>query len=172
MDEGSPRASIALYAGRELLFGHDPARDDYRLRADHAVVARLSRDPGSAETADGRWWLRNPHGVEVDAGREGSGDVLARYRPRVLGGGSVRLVSGARYTMRPPMLGTVVSLRRARSLRPLAQVVRHGSYDVTLDEGAASEPDLALILVVALQALLLEDSMPHAGGGVPAASGF
>ena len=160
METRTPRASISLYAGRQLEFV--PVEDSwFELRADDGtLVARLRPVTpdleGRAEAADGRWWLLNPRGSDVDAGRDGSGTPIARYRPSLIGG-RIRIADNGRYSVRPPMLGDSVRLRRGRRL--VAAITR--IHDVKL--GAAA-PD-ALPILIALQALLLEQLLPNAGGG-------
>src|SRR4051812_11871144 len=168
METRTPRASIGLYAGRTLAFvpGDDTR---FELRAEEDVVGRLRPiapgEPGRAEAVEGEWWLVNPRGSEVDAGRDGSDMTIARYRPGLLGGGRIRIDGAGSYALRPPVLGDATRLRRGR--RRLASIsairaIKLGS--------PADDPALSLVLLVALQALLLEQLLPATGGvGAPGA---
>jgi hypothetical protein len=160
VDEGEPRASIALFAGRTLELV--PVEDGHVLRDGKTAVARIAGD--RAETVDGRWTLANRRGASVDARRDGSEQVVATYRPGIAGG-VLKVVGGSSYALRPPFLGEAMKLRRRASRRVVASVVRRGWYDVTLADGAATEPDLALVVVVMLQAVLVEALMPPSSGG-------
>src|SRR3954453_12534556 len=86
------------------------------------------------------------------------------YRPGIAGG-VLKVVGGSSYALRPPFLGEAMKLRRRASRRVVASVVRRGWDDVTLADGAATEPDLALVVVVMLQAVLVEALMPPSSGG-------
>jgi hypothetical protein len=123
-------------------------------------VARL-RPPangsaGLAEAVEGRWWVANRRGADVDAGREGSETTIARYRPALFGG-RIGIEDDGRYRLRAPMLGDSVRLRRRRTL--VASI--KGIHEVALGPAVTSP----LPILIALQALLLEETMPHIGGG-------
>ena len=165
MDEGAPRASIALFAGRSMELVQAP--DGHVLRADDGtLLARMTAEV--TVTADGRWTLTGRRGSAIDARRAGSDEIVARYRPAPLSGGVVTVVDGGRYALRAPVLGEAWRLRRGRGRRTLATFVFRGAWDVTLAPEIGSEPDLALLMVVTLEALLVEQLMPHvphSGGG-------
>src|SRR5215212_9916009 len=163
MDEGTPRGSVSLYAGRELEMVRSGC--GHVLRYGTTTVARL--EGADAETADGRWSLASRRGAAIDARDSASGELVATYRPGVVGG-RIRVAGGGRYTLRPPVLGDRWRLRRRGRRRALATFVGPGEWDATLAADAAEEPDLALVVVVALRALLIEALMPHsphAAGG-------
>jgi hypothetical protein len=135
------------------------------LRYGTTVVARLR--PPDVDTVDGRWSVVNTRGAALDARDTASGELVATYRPG-LTGGRIRVVAGGGYALRPPVMREAWTLRRRRGLRPLATFRGPGEWDVTLAEHAAQEPQLALVVVVALRALMVEELMPHAphaGGG-------
>jgi hypothetical protein len=155
VEAGAPRASIVLFAGREMELV--PAGDGHLLRSGATVLARIDGDV--AEAADGRWTLSNPRGASLDARRGGSEEIVARYRSGI-GGGTIRVSGGATYALRGPVLGEAWKLRARRSRRLVASVVPRGAYDVTLADGAAAVPDLGLVLLMALRALLLEETLP------------
>jgi hypothetical protein len=165
VDAGAPRASIVLFAGREIEFVR--AGDGHVLRSSETVLARIDGDV--AVTADGRWTLSNPRGVTLDVRRDGSQEVIARYRSGIAGG-TIQVSGGATYTLRGPVLGEAWKLRARRSRRLVASVVPRGAYDVTLADGAAAAPDLGLVLLVALRAMLLEEAMPS--GHAPVTGGY
>jgi hypothetical protein len=163
MDEPIPRRSIALCAG--LTLSLEPSGSGWVLQAGADAVVVLHQLPGTAETADGRWWIENPRGAVVRALRTEGGDLLGSYEPALIDG-TVRLVDGPRYALRPPGLRSAVRLRRARGRRTLATLDRDKGRVRITDAGAA-EPEFTLVVVLALQALLVEERLPayHGGGG-------
>jgi hypothetical protein len=114
MDAVSLRASIGLYAGRTLEMA--AVGDGFQLRSGSDVVATLTapvgHDRGEIASLEGRWWVENPRGAELDVGRLGYEGVVARYRPRLTGGGVIRVDEIGRFSLRPPGLGDTAKLRR------------------------------------------------------------
>jgi hypothetical protein len=162
METRVPQASISLYAGRTLEF---VLADDAwcELRGDGAVVARLQPPlpgvPGRAESVEGQWWIRNPRGAEIDAGREGSDQRIATYRPTMVGG-RIHVEGEGRYRLRPRVLRAGTGM--TRGLRTVASIDQ--TRDLTLRDAVP-----ALTLLIALQAVMLEEVIPTvaAGGGGP-----
>jgi hypothetical protein len=158
----APRASISLYAGRTLQLC--PERDRWELLCDGVVLGRVTSE--LAESADGRWELRTPRGALVDAYRAGhSSGPVATYRP-ALAGGTIRVAGGASYSMRPAILRTAVTLRRRR--RGRRAIARLSAQSVRLEEAAREEPELALVLLLAVAARTAESITfitPGAGPG-------
>jgi hypothetical protein len=170
VDGGAPRTGISAFVGRELtLASTGDAR--FELRGDRTVVGTLEsprEGVANAAAVDGRWWLANHRGSEIDAGLEGSESAIARYRPATAGGGILRLEQGSNYRLRPPVIGDRFTLRRRRTRTSVAEIERTDFYTVHLADSAADEQQLSLLVLLALQALILEEAMPPG----PGASGY
>jgi hypothetical protein len=141
----------------------------FELRLDASPVATLySPRSGTARAtaADGEWWLSNPRGTAIDAGVVGAEAVIARYRPKAAGGGKVTALK-TRYILRAPVLGDKFTLRRRLLSRPVALIERKQLYTVRLTDIAADVPQSSLVILLVLEALLVEEGMPP---GVPGSS--
>jgi hypothetical protein len=80
------------------------------------------------------------------------------------GGGILRLEQAASYRLRSPVVGDKFTLRRRPTRRRVAEIERTDFYTVRLADGAADEQQLSLLVLLALQALMLEEFMPPGPG--------
>jgi hypothetical protein len=163
-------ASIKSYVDRELALPR--VEGGYELRYGDLPLARIE-DPRNARTVtcttrDGKWLFTRFRGGNTEA-TDARGDVVARYRSRLLPRGTIELPDGARAKLRPSALGETTRVFGDRRTLLLDIRAPWRPWLVRFGPGAREIYHLPLLTMLAFHALLVEVDtvVPAAGGGGP-----
>jgi hypothetical protein len=162
-------ASIKSYLDRELSVPR--VEEGYELRIGDLPLARME-DPHDGHTVtcttrDGEWFFTRYRGGNTEA-TDVRGDVVARYKSKLLPGGTIELPDGVRVKLRPAALGETSRVRDARRALVLDIRAPWKPWLIRFGEAAREVYHLPLLTMFAFHALLVEADMPHGvtGGGV------
>jgi hypothetical protein len=161
------QASIRSYLDRELSLS--APYDGYELRYGDLTLARMENPRQaptvSCATRDGDWLFtrfRGGHTAATDA--RGGDDVVARYKAKLLPGGTIELPSGPRIKLRPPSLNRTWKAHADRRA-PVLDFRRHeDEWLVRFGEAARDVYHLPLLTMFAFHAVLVETDAPTTGG--------
>jgi hypothetical protein len=157
--EGAPElhASIKSYLDRELALPR--VEDGYELRYGDLSLAWME-DPRNARTVkcvtrDGEWLFTRFRGGNTEAA-DARGEVVARYRSKLLPGGKIELPDGVLVKLRPPVLGETWRVRADRRALVLDMRAPWKPWLVRFGPGAREVYHLPLLTMFAFHALLVE----------------
>ena len=155
--------SIQSYVDRELRL-IETLDDTWELRYSDTLLARMGDTRYSqvdCTTRDGVWVFTRERGGDIEA-TQGTA-VVARYVSGLLPGGPIELVTGARFKLRPPVVGETWRLRNVAEFKREKEC-----WSVRFGEGAREVHELPLLTMVALRAILSEHRYSGDGGGAGA----
>jgi hypothetical protein len=169
LGEAAPElhASIKSYLDRELALPR--VEDGYELRYGDLPLAWME-DPreaaaASCATRDGEWLFTRFRGSNTEA-TDARGDVVARYRSKLVRGGTIELPDGVSVKLRPSVLGETTKVVGDRRTLVLDMRAPWKPWLVRFGPGAREIYHLPLLTMFAFHALLVELDMV-----VPAATG-
>ena len=175
MTEAGPpavRDSIRSYVDRVLTVV--PAEGGSEVRGgDGEMVAWLESDwerwVVGCVTGDGSWEFELHRDNQVTVRPSGTdADVVARYRPGLVSGGTIELSDGSRLRFRPPALGETWRVRSGL-LRDVVRVHAEGAArEIRFGSAAREVHDLPLVTMLALHLVAVEGNRVNAGAaGAP-----
>jgi hypothetical protein len=161
------RGSIGSYVDRVLTV--IPVDGGYEVHGDDSqVVAWLEsgwdRSVVGCVTRGGSWDFELHRDNRVTARRAGvDHDVVARYRPGLVSGGSIELRDGTRLRFRPPALGETWRVRSGMRRDILRVRAQGASREIRFEPPAREVHDLALLTMLALHLVAVEGNRVNAG---------
>ena len=155
--------TIRSYAGATLEFIRQ--EQAYVLLAEGDVVLgtleTVERRVMRCTTRDGIWTFRGVRGSRLEAFAQTTTMRVARYVPRWLAGGTIAFDDGPRYKLRAPAFGAGWRVSEPRRGPELLKV--SGVHAVEIAGRASPVHELPLLTMLALRAILAEESLPLAG---------
>jgi hypothetical protein len=159
-------ASIKSYLDRELALPH--FEHGYELRYGDLPLAWMEDPRGErtvyCATRDGSWLFTRLRGGNTEATPARGGDEpVARYKSKLLPGGTIELPDGTNVKLRPPVTSDTWRVQRGR--RDLVLDVRDPwkPWLVRFGDAAREIYQLPLITMFAFHALLVETETPSSG---------
>ena len=152
--------SIRSYVDRELQL-RETLDDTWELRYGDVLLGRLGDTRYATvecTTRDGVWVFTRERGGDIEA-TQGTA-VVARYESGLMPGGPIELVTGARFKLRPPIVGETWRIRNLVDFKP-----EEGVWSIGFGERAREVYELPLLTMLALRAILSEHRYSGDGGG-------
>jgi hypothetical protein len=148
--------SILTYVEGHL--GAVEVDDGYELRYEDRVLGWLG-DPKFERTVrcvtrGSEWTFTRMRSGDTEA-TSGTAPV-ARYKSNVLPGGTIELPDESRFRLRAPVTGELWKLRRGRREVLLALRPMRNGWEIRFEPAAREIPQLPLVTMVALHAVLVE----------------